>query len=62
VIAAAGRLGEPARAVRAGPEALEKAEAAFLTNSLIGLRAISAVDGRKLASSPLVAALAAAID
>jgi branched-chain amino acid aminotransferase/4-amino-4-deoxychorismate lyase len=61
VIAAAARLGEPVRAVRAGPEALEKAEAAFLTNSLIGLRPVRAIDGSKLAISPLVAALDAAL-
>jgi branched-chain amino acid aminotransferase/4-amino-4-deoxychorismate lyase len=62
VIAAAARLGEPVRAVRVGPEALETAEAAFLTNSLIGLRGVSAVDGRRLAASPMLAQLAAAFD
>jgi aminodeoxychorismate lyase len=58
VIAAAARLGEPVRAVRAGPEALAKAEAAFLTNSLIGVRPVASLDGRALATSPLLAALA----
>lgn len=62
VIAAAARLGEPVRAVRAGPEALAAADAAFLTSSLIGLRPVSAVDGCKLAPSPMIADLAAALD
>lgn len=36
------------QAVRAGPEALEGADALFLTNSVMGVRAVSALDGREL--------------
>lgn len=46
VIAAAAALGEPVRAVRAGPEALRQADGIFLTNSLIGLRPVARLDGR----------------
>jgi branched-chain amino acid aminotransferase/4-amino-4-deoxychorismate lyase len=61
VIAAAAALGEPVRAVRAGPEALEGPDAVFLTNSLIGLRPASAIGRRALSASPIVAALQAAL-
>jgi branched-subunit amino acid aminotransferase/4-amino-4-deoxychorismate lyase len=46
--------------VRAGPEALSTAEAIFLTNSLIGVRAVGRLGGRVLSPHPLVASLAAA--
>ncbi|MGZ6014696.1 MAG: aminotransferase class IV [Phenylobacterium sp.] len=43
--------------VRAGPDALASAEAVFLTSSLIGVRAVSQVDGRALQPHSLVVAL-----
>ena len=61
VIAEAARRGEPVRAVRAGREVLKTADAAFLTNSLIGLRPVFSIEGRKLAVSPLVGELAAGL-
>lgn len=57
VIAAAGRLGAPVVEAREGPGALATAQAAFLTNSLIGLRTVAAIDGRPLGGHPLAAAL-----
>ena len=59
VMAAASRLGVEAMEVRAGLEAVREAEAAFLTNSLIGLREVSALDGEAFAPSALAARLAA---
>lgn len=47
--------------VAAGVEALARAEAVFLTNSLIGVRAAASLDGRTLAGSPKVAEIAALI-
>ncbi|WP_340647342.1 aminotransferase class IV, partial [Phenylobacterium sp.] len=44
--------------VAAGLEALEGAEAMFLTNSLIGVRAVVSLDGRALPGSPRVAEIA----
>jgi branched-subunit amino acid aminotransferase/4-amino-4-deoxychorismate lyase len=46
VLAAAADVGLQALEVRAGPEALAGARAVFISNSLIGLRAVGAVDGR----------------
>jgi len=46
---------------RAGPEALERAEAVFLTNSLIGLRAVASFGSRRFEPHPLTAQLAALI-
>ncbi len=40
--------------VAAGPEALADAEALFLTSSLIGVRAVSSLDGRAFAAHPLI--------
>lgn len=48
VLAAAEAQGEPVRAVRVGPEALRGAEGVFLTNSLMGLRPVAQIDGKKL--------------
>jgi branched-chain amino acid aminotransferase/4-amino-4-deoxychorismate lyase len=48
VIAAAAAQGEPVRAVRAGPEILRQADGIFLSNSLIGLRPVDRLDGRKV--------------
>jgi branched-chain amino acid aminotransferase/4-amino-4-deoxychorismate lyase len=49
------------QAVRAGPEALETAEAAFLTNSLIGVAPVAGLDGRTFEPHPALAALAALV-
>ncbi|HTK35762.1 MAG TPA: aminotransferase class IV [Caulobacteraceae bacterium] len=48
--------------VRAGPEALETADAVFATNSLIGVREAAAVDGRGFDPHPAVKALAALVE
>jgi branched-chain amino acid aminotransferase/4-amino-4-deoxychorismate lyase len=58
VIAAASRLGLQVEEVRAPIAALAAAEAAFLTNSLIGARAVREIDGRRLGAREEVAALA----
>lgn len=58
VLAAAGRLGVEAAEVRAPAEALASAEAVFLTNSLIGVREVCAVDEVVLEPSALVERLA----
>ena len=57
VLAAAAAMGVEAVEARAGLQALEQAQAVFLTNSLIGLRLAAALDGRSLAGHPLVDAL-----
>ncbi len=57
VLAAAGELGVERRELRAGPEALARADALFLTSSLIGVRPAAELDGRALAPHRLVAAL-----
>lgn len=56
-----GRLmaAHPVREAAAEPQALERAQAVFLTNSLTGVRAVRSLDGRPLAPHPLVTALAA---
>jgi branched-chain amino acid aminotransferase/4-amino-4-deoxychorismate lyase len=61
VLAAAAELGLAVQAVRTGVEALHAAEAVFITNALIGVRAASRVDDRDLRPHPLVARLAAAV-
>ena len=48
VIAAAAALGVETIEARAAPNELDGAEAAFLTNSLIGVRPVAAIDGRSL--------------
>jgi branched-subunit amino acid aminotransferase/4-amino-4-deoxychorismate lyase len=45
--------------VVAGPEALDGAEAVFVTNSLTGVRQVARLDGRDLAPHPLAAGLSA---
>lgn len=47
--------------VAAGPEALERAEAVFLTNSLIGVRPVSRLGDRDFEPHPLVERLRAAL-
>lgn len=51
---------ETVAAVAAGPDVLDRAEAAFLTNSLIGVRAIARIGDRVLAPHPLVERLSRA--
>jgi branched-chain amino acid aminotransferase/4-amino-4-deoxychorismate lyase len=62
VLACASALGVAIRETRAGPQALEAAEAVFLTNALIGVRPAAAVDGRDLAPHALVADLVRALE
>jgi len=54
VLAAATGLGIEAVEARVGVEALAGADAAFLTNSLIGLRDVSMIDERVLGAGPMV--------
>jgi len=58
VIAAAAELGLDPTEIRAPRSALNVAEAIFLTNSLIGLRVVSALDGRTAFGGKTIAALA----
>ncbi|MES2343996.1 MAG: aminotransferase class IV [Pseudomonadota bacterium] len=51
----------PVTEVAAGVEVLRAAQAVFLTNSLIGVRAAASLDGRPLAGSDRVAEIAQAI-
>lgn len=46
---------------RAGREALDEVEAIFLTNSLIGVRAVSSLDGRAIGGEGLVSEIARAV-
>jgi branched-chain amino acid aminotransferase/4-amino-4-deoxychorismate lyase len=48
----------PVEEVVVGQDALKEAEAVFLTNSLVGIRAVTSLDGKTLPSHPLVTALA----
>ena len=57
VIEAAEAIGVEVAQIAAPLEALEGAEGAFLTNSLIGLRPVGWLDGRPLPASPLTSAL-----
>lgn len=54
VLAAAAALGVAVAEVRAADSALDGAEAVFLTNSLIGLRAVAARNGRSFGPSALI--------
>lgn len=60
VIAACHALGLPVHEVFANPGRMAGAPV-FLTNSLIGVRPVSALDGTALPTSPLVAAIAKAV-
>lgn len=62
VLAAAARLGVEAAEVRAPGAALTDAEAVFLTNSLIGVRAVSGLDEVVFGASVLVDRLAAEVN
>jgi branched-subunit amino acid aminotransferase/4-amino-4-deoxychorismate lyase len=61
VLAAAAALGVRVREATAGLAALRGAESLFLTNALVGVRAVAVLDGGDLAPHPLVAQLAEAI-
>lgn len=61
LVRAAADMGVEVREVRAPRAALDEADAVFLTNSLVGLRQVSSLDGVDLASPPLVDALAEAL-
>ncbi len=56
-LAAARDLGAEAIETRAGREALDGAQALFLTNSLIGVRRVAELDGSALGSHPLIASI-----
>lgn len=58
VIAAAAALGVAVEEVRADAQALLKAEAAFLTNSLMGIRPVSRIEGVELSVATLIGELA----
>jgi branched-chain amino acid aminotransferase/4-amino-4-deoxychorismate lyase len=58
VLRCAAGLGLEAAEVRRGPEALTGARGLFLTNSLIGVRPVSRLDGRAVEPRPEVEALA----
>ena len=61
VIEASAAMGVVVEEVAAGAAALMGAEAAFLTNSLIGVRRVSRVDGRACGEHPLIDALGASL-
>ena len=61
VLAAAAELGVEAVETRAPLQALEGAEAAFLTNSLVRVRAVRSLGARTFGPSALVETLAAAV-
>lgn len=56
-IIAARAMGAAVEEARAGPQALQGAEAIFLTNSLIGVRPVGALDGAAVAQSALTKAI-----
>lgn len=58
VIEASRRLGVEVVENHAGPAELARADAVFLTNSLIGVRRVGSMDGFELGESALVARLA----
>lgn len=60
VIAACQRLGLPVHEVFANLERLAGA-AMFITNSLVGVRAVAGLDGQALPTSPRIAAIARAV-
>jgi len=60
VIAACQRMGLPVEEVYANPGRLGGAPM-FITNSLVGVRAVSRLDGQALPTSPRIAAIAKAV-
>jgi len=61
VIEAARGLGVEVAEVRVGPAELARADAVFLTNSLIGVRPVRSMDGFEFGDAALVARLAALV-
>jgi len=61
VLSAALELGVQVREARLGAQALESADAAFLTNSLMGMRPVRSFEGRVFDANGLVSRLAAAM-
>lgn len=61
LMTAAQAAGVEVAVARAGPEALERAEAVFLTNSLIGLRPVATFGARGFDPHPLAERLAAGV-
>ena len=61
VLSLAPALGVVVQLVRAPPEAIERADAVFLTNSLMGVRPAASFAGRRFEPSPLVARIAEAV-
>lgn len=61
VIAAAGVMGVEVAEVRVGLAELARADAVFLTNSLIGVRPVRSMDGFEFGEAALVARLAVAV-
>lgn len=59
VMMRAARRGVACFEVAEGPRALDAAEAVFITNSLVGVRPVAALDGRVFAPSSLIDALSA---
>jgi branched-chain amino acid aminotransferase/4-amino-4-deoxychorismate lyase len=57
-MSAATELGAQARETRAGADVLKSAQAVFLTNSLMGVRAVCEIDGRPLGGHQLLDAIA----
>jgi branched-subunit amino acid aminotransferase/4-amino-4-deoxychorismate lyase len=62
VLTIAAGLGVAVGEARAGPEALQAADAVFITNALVGLRPAAELDGRKFAPHGLVEQLFRALD
>ena len=62
VLAAARSAKVEAVEVRAGPDDVVRADGAFLTNSLIGVRPISHLEGRAMPASLLTSQLARAVE
>ncbi len=60
VLRAAGDLGIEAREVSMGPDALMAADGVFLTNSLVGVRAVSGLGDRGYPPHPMIETLARA--
>jgi branched-chain amino acid aminotransferase/4-amino-4-deoxychorismate lyase len=61
VLTAAAAMGAAVEEVSAPVSALDRAQALFLTNSLIGVRRIAALDGRECGDHPLIEALRSAL-
>jgi branched-chain amino acid aminotransferase/4-amino-4-deoxychorismate lyase len=61
VLGTAAALGVETAEVRAGPKALAEAEAFFLTNSLMGVRRVGALDARPTPGHRLIDRLAGAL-